>query len=205
MTRSDGSRSRARGRAALVLGLALVAAAVQVTGRAEAAECRKGTPADAFSARVDALLIEVEGTGFPEDANLETWRSRRDVIQENLARLLELTADDPERRQTAVHVLIAAESLLAPAHDARRLGSGPETGEVRAWARSVLKGYNAVGITRDDLRAVNRAFISTLQDAWADQTMSFARRSVPVYQTHAAALRGLATFEASSRSSSPCS
>lgn len=197
MARRGRNRDSSGNRAAAVLGVTAVFLLLATPGNSARADCGKNAPADEFSAKVDTLLMEIEGPDFPSDTNLDTWQQRQAQIRENLTALLELTADDAPRRRATVQVLIAAESLSASPSEAQRLGSGPETGEVRAWARHVLKGYAAAGVTRDDLRAVNRAFISTLQDAWADQEASHTRRSLPVYQEKAAALRALATFESS--------
>jgi hypothetical protein len=197
MVRTGEFRDGSGNRAAAVLGTAAVILLLGIAGSSARTDCEKNVPADEFSAKVDTLLTGIEGPGFPSDANLDTWHQREEQIRENVAELLELTAGDVSRRRATVQFLIVVESMSASPSDSRRLGSGPETGEVRAWARHVLKGYAAAGVTRDDIRAVDRTFISSLQEAWADHEASHTRRSLPVYQAKATALRDLAMFEQS--------
>lgn len=197
MARTRINRNRSERLTTALLGVAAVLLFLADSGGVARAACEKNIPVDEFSAKVDTLLTAIEGPGFPSDANLATWQERKGQIQENVDELLALTAGDAPRRRATVQLLIAVESLSASPSESRLLGSGPETGEVRAWARHVLKGYAAAGVSREDARAVDRTFISSLQEAWASQAASHARKTLPVYQAKAAALRELATFEKS--------
>jgi hypothetical protein len=88
--------------------------------------------------------------------------------------------------------------VAASPEEARLLDSGPERGEVRAWARRALRDSSGIGVTAGDRKSVDKAFIGSLQQAWEASEVDHFDRSLPLYREKADALRGLATYRESS-------
>ena len=177
-----------------------VASLLLVMGTAEGtvgSDCSDAEPADEFSEKIDSLLMTVEGSDFPSDANLESWQERREDIEATFGEILELSSGDVERRRATVQALLAARSLYASPSESRLLGTGLERGEVRAWTRQVLKAYSSMGVTAEDRMFLDAGLISGLQQAWDHQEADDPQRRIAFYQEKAAALRGLATLRPS--------
>ena len=178
---------------AAVLGVALALFLGVAAGGCAHSECQE-VPVDEFSAQIDPLLTAVEGPDFPSASNLASWHERRGNIRAKFGEILELTEGNTQRRRAAIHTLVAAESLSASESEATEV-TGSEGGEVRAWARHVLKGYASIGVTPADRRLVDAGIIDDLQEAW--ETEDYPQRNLAPYQEKAGALRGLASFRQS--------
>ena len=177
-----------------------VASLLLVVGTAEGtvpSDCSDADPADEFSEKIDSLLMTVEGSDFPSDANLESWQGRREDIDTAFGEILELSSGDVERRKATVQALLVARSLCASPSESRLLGTGLERGEVRAWARQMLKAHSSMRVTAEDRMFVDAGLISGFQRAWDNQEADHPQRSLPLYREKAAALRGLATLRPS--------
>ncbi len=198
---TSGFRDRVRRWVAPVLGVASLLLVIGATeGAAEGkfrSDCPEPEPADEFSEKIDSLLMTVEGSDFPSDANLESWHDRGEDIEATFGEMLELSSGDIERRRATVQALLAAGSLCASPSESRLLGTGLERGEVRAWTRQVLKAYSSMGVTAEDRRFVDADLISGFQQSWGDKEADHPQRSLPLYREKAAALRGLATLRPS--------
>jgi hypothetical protein len=184
-------RSLRRSWEASVPGVVLILLLLVTAGGCAQRCAGRGEPEDEFSGKIDPLLTEGEGPGFPSAANLDAWQERRGDIEARFGEILELTVDDEERRRAAIHALLAAESLSASKSQASEV-TGSEGGEVRAWARFVLRRSASIGVTAEDRRLIDASIIDGLQEAW--ETEDHPQRTLPLYQEKAAALRGLARF-----------
>ncbi len=178
---------------AAVLGAALFLFLLVGIGGCAHSGCQE-VPVDEFSKKVGPLMMAVEGPDFPAPANLDTWPERRGDIQASFAAIFALSDGDAERRGATLHALLSAEDLYASDSEASHT-TGSNRGEVRAWARHVMKGYKWMGVTPGDKRFVDSSLVSGLMAAW--KTSDHPERSVPLYQKEAAALKALAMFQPS--------
>ena len=178
---------------AVVRGAALLIILLVANGGCAHSECQE-VPVDKFSERVSPLLTAVEGPDFPTPTNLATWHERRGDIRASFTEILTLSAGDEARRRAALQALLSAEGLYASDIEAGHT-SGSNKGEVRAWARHVMKGYASMGVTPEDKRFVDSSIVYGLEEAWKSE--DHPQRNLPLYQEKAAALRGLASFQRS--------
>ena len=92
-----------------------------------------------------------------------------------------------------------AESLSESTSQAHQFRTDVARGEVRAWARHVLKGYSRMGASAGtgDLIYLDTGLITAFYEAWRTEEIPHPQRDLPMYEEKAASLRSLARFQQS--------